>query len=847
MDATTSLTPTLQATPQAKLSPIPRLVSSPHNDHTPEHGNAANPCPATSTSSKEQQSPDSNPVLPDHYYEPNGVPVFKPTDEQFKDFAAFMRAIDSFGKAAGIVKIIPPQEWSERLPDISPALTEVKIRKPIVQEITGGGLPMGTYFQMNIEQRKTYTVQDWYELSSSAGHKTPQFNSDGKPQVNPHRPAPRKRIRKVVQSEGSVEPASSVEARDKQTAATETTMSEARAVFSEPMAGSANAAQTEGQETLLGIRADESSANVVNSMLTPAPAPEIPLTLSTDVPDPTITMTQPKPTARKRPVDTPSSIHFSTKEVSEGFTDEYCKELERYYWRNITYVAPLYGADMLGSLFDHPLGEGNSWNLARLDNLLRRVNVFLPGVNSPYLYFGMWKATFAWHVEDMDLYSINYIHFGAPKQWYVIPPSHRGRFETVARGVFSEEAHKCPEFLRHKTCVLSPKFLTARNVPVHRVVQKAGEFVITFPYGYHQGYNLGFNCAESVNFALDSWVEIGKKAGYCECIGDSVKLDVAGLFDPPRLPVRIKLKLPSIKSPDGTMVEQRVEKVEDIETMEKVEKMEKKRKNTEVDMLGAREKPKGEMMNVEKKPKKRKKDKEGTEGKANADSKVTGGDRKKSVSEPKIKCVLCTFRDGDFLPTEAEGRWAHRQCALFVPETWIDPHPVDPEKEIVKGIDAIDKARWRLKCAVCKPATSRPGKMGACIQCAKGKCVRAYHVSCAYAAGLTLMQEGDNWVCYCAQHDPIKQTEKRLEREKLVEEAPGIFSVGVGVEAKVDTGWHFGWVREIFCEKQSCRVVFEDGYSRTVHWTLMKLPGSVNNEREPTPPAQGQPPSPPDG
>lgn len=43
---------------------------------------------------------------------------------------------------------------------------------------------------------------------------------------------------------------------------------------------------------------------------------------------------------------------------------------------------------------------------------------------------------------------------------------------------------------------------------------------------------MGINCAESVNFALESWIENGKVANHCECVTDSVKLDVAGLFDP---------------------------------------------------------------------------------------------------------------------------------------------------------------------------------------------------------------------------------------------------------------------------------------------------------------------------
>lgn len=71
-------------------------------------------------------------------------------------------------------------------------------------------------------------------------------------------------------------------------------------------------------------------------------------------------------------------------------------DLERKFWKNIQFCPPLYGADMVGSLTDENVTQ---WNCRCLPTILRLITVPMEGINIPYLYFGMWKAMFAWHTE----------------------------------------------------------------------------------------------------------------------------------------------------------------------------------------------------------------------------------------------------------------------------------------------------------------------------------------------------------------------------------------------------------------------------------------------------------------
>lgn len=180
------------------------------------------------------------------------------------------------------------------------------------------------------------------------------------------------------------------------------------------------------------------------------------------------------------------------------------------------------------------MDEGIPWNLAELDTYLTEGlnNLQLSGVNMPYLYVGGWKTMFGWHKEDLDLYSINLLHLGAPKYWYCIDLDSNDDFEEFSQKMFSNRFEKCSEYLRHKNTLIHPIVLKNKGIKLRKIVQKPGEFIILRTKAYHAGFNSGYNIAEAVNFALFDWIaSVSNKVEFCHCINDSVKINMSSFCE----------------------------------------------------------------------------------------------------------------------------------------------------------------------------------------------------------------------------------------------------------------------------------------------------------------------------
>ena len=130
----------------------------------------------------------------------------------------------------------------------------------------------------------------------------------------------------------------------------------------------------------------------------------------------------------------------------------------------------------------------------------------------------MFGSMFALHTEKSDLFSMNYMHEGSSKFWYIVPAVYADQLEQCFKDADTLDISCCGAPLRHKTLFPNPVVLVkSHNIPVFRIEQCPNEIVVTLPRAYHWGFNGGLNIAESVNFALPSWVSFGQRARVCTC------------------------------------------------------------------------------------------------------------------------------------------------------------------------------------------------------------------------------------------------------------------------------------------------------------------------------------------
>lgn len=143
-----------------------------------------------------------------------------------------------------------------------------------------------------------------------------------------------------------------------------------------------------------------------------------------------------------------------------------------------------------------------------LFQFLAQKNNLISGICYPWVYVGMVFASFCWHVEDNYMYSINYMHLGGSKIWYTVPGPFKEQVDEALRKEHPQIYQKKPNSMHDLLTCLNPIDLSQKyGIPVHRVVQNPGEFIVTFPKGYHSGVSTGYNIAEAVNFASAGWIK----------------------------------------------------------------------------------------------------------------------------------------------------------------------------------------------------------------------------------------------------------------------------------------------------------------------------------------------------
>ncbi|KAH9729336.1 putative lysine-specific demethylase JMJ16 [Citrus sinensis] len=157
---------------------------------------------------------------------------------------------------------------------------------------------------------------------------------------------------------------------------------------------------------------------------------------------------------------------------------------------------------------DHQKYLKSGWNLNNLPmlpgSLLSSESCKTCNLLVPRLHVGMCFTSIYWHNITQPLLTVYY-------ESYTYTHTSASSDEVLLTKLLS---NNCSASVQELPLVasLSPSPLKSEGVPVYRCTQSPGEFVLVFSGSYYSGFDCGFNCSESVNFAPIEWLPHGQNA-----------------------------------------------------------------------------------------------------------------------------------------------------------------------------------------------------------------------------------------------------------------------------------------------------------------------------------------------
>lgn len=237
-------------------------------------------------------------------------------------------------------------------------------------------------------------------------------------------------------------------------------------------------------------------------------------------------------------IDFGNKASMSSKEFRDIAKSSHVGTEDSFWAEILNRNAATYAIDNEKSLYPE---NGMYWSMSSLNQSIIHDTAYkFPGINTPFVNFGMCQTAFGLHIEDSSLASINVLHGGSPKFWYGIPFSNAPKLERVVK-LYTPKNIPCDMLIRHKSILIPPSALEMNKIKFskvslhhiskiqilgvnifpnfifHQVVQEAGEIIVTAYGAYHQGMNLGFNFCESTNYATAEWLKYYDGTKNCSC------------------------------------------------------------------------------------------------------------------------------------------------------------------------------------------------------------------------------------------------------------------------------------------------------------------------------------------